>query len=105
MRYNIYQIQFPANCQLYVRADKTIEEVIPGNELKNYGQMARINTIEVGKPPQDYWIKQLTKDYIPQAGAALGGGILAASLGFGVSGSLIGALIGFVIANTNSNRA
>jgi uncharacterized protein YcgL (UPF0745 family) len=47
-----------------------------------------------------YFVKDTTQPDVSKAGAAIGGGILLASIGLGPIGAIIGALSGLVLANS-----
>jgi len=47
-----------------------------------------------------YFVKDSTQPDVSKAGAAIGGGILLASIGLGPIGAIIGALSGLILANS-----
>jgi uncharacterized protein YcgL (UPF0745 family) len=51
-----------------------------------------------------YFIKDTTQPDVSKAGAAIGGGILLASIGLGPIGAILGAVAGFAIANSAEKK-
>ena len=121
MKCDIYQSEGIKNAYLFLKSGLIPDNQVPITILKNLGTLEYFKTIDFdanssliaadprevinnikknGYHIQGAEIRIETKAHkeISEAGAAIGGGILAASLGFGPIGSIMGALAGVILA-------
>lgn len=68
----------------------------PDDTRKNHDSLNNADPLEEVRPNQNNMSEDTSST--SEAGAALGGGILAASLGLGPVGALLGAFLGYGIA-------
>jgi uncharacterized protein YcgL (UPF0745 family) len=79
-------IEFDMDSPLIAASPKEVIENIEKNGFHIQGAEVRVTTKETPE--------------ISEAGAAIGGGILAASLGFGPVGAIVGAALGALLASS-----
>ncbi len=121
MKCDIYKISDVKNAYLFIESGISPEARVPSEVLEKLGTLEYFKTIEfeadsplIAANPQEVIeniekngfhiqgaeVRITTKENpeISEAGAAIGGGILAASLGFGPVGAIVGAVLGAVLA-------
>ena len=119
MECDIYKSSSENLSYIFVEAGASLVDKVPKDILMAFGDSELIKTIHVNENSEfissnpkeiiesinlkNYYIKRtsiaIKQDSVSEAGAALGGGILAASLGFGPLGAIFAAVAGYVIAN------
>lgn len=124
MEYDIYKPSSKNNVYIFIEVGGVLENKVPENILHGYGDVAFVKTISfddksplISAHPKEviesiknngYFIQGAavtTKvDNVSEAGAAIGSGILAASLGFGPLGAIVAAVAGYALANASKNE-
>lgn len=122
MECDIYKSLKYKGCYLFVEKGSIITNDVPKELLSKFGSAEHFKTISVDEnapliaaDPQEIikniqekghhlqWAKT-NVDTVSEAGAALGGGILAVSLGLGPVGAIIAAAAGYALANSTKNE-
>lgn len=123
MKCDIYKSSRLKNAYLFVLAGTDPKECTPESVLKQFGELVFLKSIEfeedspliVADPREvigninqqgfhvqgaEVRIEVKESQEVSEAGAAIGGGILAASLGLGPVGAIAGAIIGALLASS-----
>ena len=119
MKCDIYKSGSVKNTYLFVPAGTNPHKTTPSPILKQVGELAFLKSVEleensplIAANPKEVIGNIQKKGFhlqsseikvaraISEAGAAIGGGILAASLGLGPIGAIAGAIIGAVVASS-----
>ena len=124
MKCDIYKYSSKSGSYIFIESDNELSDMVPEDILLTLGETTLVKTINFdenspliaanpkevikGINANNYFI-QGTKvttqvGQVSEAGAAIGGGILAASLGFGPLGALIAAAAGFALANASKSE-
>ena len=123
MKCDIYKSSGLKNAYLFVLAGVKPQECTPESVLKQLGELAFFKSIEfnedsplIAADPKEVIVNIHKQRFhvqgaevcvevkeaqeVSEAGAAIGGGILAASLGLGPVGAIAGAVIGALLASS-----
>jgi uncharacterized protein YcgL (UPF0745 family) len=123
MNCDIYKSSAKKGIYLFVETGKNVSETVPEKELKHFGDAVFFKTISfdessplIAANPAEVINNIKAKNYhlqgarvttkvesVSETGAAIGGGILAASLGFGPLGAIVAALAGYALANASKS--
>ncbi|NQY53901.1 MAG: YcgL domain-containing protein [Campylobacteraceae bacterium] len=117
MNCDIYKLINIKGAYLFVKEDTDLETDISKDTLSKIGDLEYFKSINFDEDSPLIAVNQkeviqnieingfhiqiakIKKEEVSDAGAVIGGGILAASLGLGLFGALVGAAAGYIIAN------
>lgn len=120
MKTDIYKSLTIKSTYLIIESGSQLNE-LPSTVLSNLGKLEYLKTVDfnpdsplIAADPKEviqniqergYHIQGTkTTTEISEAGAAIGGGILAASLGFGPLGAIMGAALGAILASSAKEK-
>lgn len=119
MNCDIYKATNHRGAYLFVESGTDVVNKVPEKVIRKLGHIKYFKTITfdensplIAANPREvieniqkrgFHIQgvEITVEEVSEAGAAIGGGILAASLGLGPVGAIVGAVAGYLLANAS----
>lgn len=119
MNCDIYKVINHKSAYLFIETGNQVSDKVPEKVLKKLGQIQLFKSISfdensplIAANPEEvieniqsngYHIQgvEIKLEEVSEAGAAIGGGILAASLGLGPLGAILGAVAGYLLASAS----
>ncbi len=126
MRCDIYNSLSQKGVRLYIREGAKPQDLVPQVEYEKIGPLESREELKsvpfsIGEPLMGVSVENIISNVerhgyyihkfevkvearVSEAGAALGAGLLLASLGGGPIGAIIGATVGFLLANSSKEK-